>query len=227
MMKAMILAAGKGERMRPLTNVHPKPMLTVNGKPLIQYTVERLQRAGFRELVVNVSWLGEQIEQFLGDGRRFGVVIDYSREVEPLETGGGIYRALPLLTRHGELPFALVNADVWCDYDFARLHRSLAGSTLAHLILVNNPEHHTRGDFVLQDADVLPRDAQRETLTYSGYSVLHPMLFAGCKPDQEKFPLLDVLMPAITRNQVRGEKHHGMWVDVGTPERLASLQTSV
>jgi MurNAc alpha-1-phosphate uridylyltransferase len=224
-MKAMILAAGKGERMRPLTDHRPKPLLKVNGKPLIQYTVERLQRAGFRDLVVNVSHLGEQIEHFLGNGAAFGVHIEYSRETIPLETGGGIFKALPLLTQHGEHPFALVNADVWCDYDFAQLCKPLANNALAHLVLVNNPDHNPQGDFLLREGIIEKRAEGQTGLTYSGYSILHPHLFRSHDAAIEKFPLRDVLLPAIAQHRVSGELHTGTWVDVGTPERLAGLQT--
>jgi MurNAc alpha-1-phosphate uridylyltransferase len=224
-MKAMILAAGKGERMRPLTDHTPKPLLKVNGKPLIQYMVERLQRAGFRDLVVNVSHLGEQIEKFLSNGAAFGVHIKYSREATPLETGGGIFKALPLLTQHGEHPFALVNADVWCDYDFAQLRKPLSNNALAHLVLVNNPDHNLKGDFLLRDGEIQKREADQVGLTYSGYSILHPHLFSGHDAAKAKFPLRDVLLPAIEQHQVTGELHRGAWVDVGTLERLAGLQT--
>jgi len=223
-MKAMILAAGKGERMQPLTLRTPKPLLTVKGKPLIQYTVERLQRAGFTDVVVNVSYLGEKIEQFLGDGKQFGVRVMYSREVSPLETGGGIFCALPLLVKEGEQPFALVNSDVWCDYDFARLRSALRANALAHLVLVNNPDHHPQGDFLLENSDVKRRPPTETGFTYSGYGILHPRLFSRYPHANEKFPLRDLLWPAMDDGAVSGELHSGTWVDVGTPERLAGLE---
>lgn len=211
-MKAMILAAGKGERMRPLTLHTPKPLLPVAGKPLIEYHIERLVAAGCRELVINHAWLGEQIEQALGDGSRWGVSIQYSAETEPLETGGGIRRALPLL---GDEPFILVNGDVWTDYDFSVLPRQLDG--LAHLVLVNNPEHHPQGDFLLQDDRVLT-EGQGQRLTYSGIAVLSPQLLADC--EQGAFKLAPLLRVAMTAGAVSGEHYGGRWLDVGTPERL-------
>lgn len=211
-MKAMILAAGKGERMRPLTLHTPKPLLPVAGKPLIEYHIERLVAAGCRELVINHAWLGEQIEQALGDGSRWGVFIQYSAETEPLETGGGIRRALPLL---GDEPFILVNGDVWTDYDFSVLPRQLDG--LAHLVLVNNPEHHPQGDFLLQDDRVLT-EGQGQRLTYSGIAVLSPQLLADC--EQGAFKLAPLLRVAMTAGAVSGEHYGGRWLDVGTPERL-------
>lgn len=213
-MKAMILAAGKGERMRPLTLHTPKPLLEAGGRPLIEHHILALAAAGFRELVINHAWLGEQIEAHLGDGARFGVAIRYSAEGEPLETGGGIHRALPLL---GEAPFAVVNGDVWCDYDFARLRRPLAG--LARLVLVDNPPHHPGGDFHLDGTRVIEQGEPR--LTYSGLAVLHPALFDGCTAGA--FKLAPLLRQAMARGAVEGERHPGRWVDVGTPERLAEV----
>ena len=215
-MKAMILAAGKGERLRPLTLHTPKPLVPVGGMPLIEHHVRALAGAGFRELVINHAWLGAQIEAYLGDGARFGVRIAYSAEGEPLETGGGIHRALPLL---GERPFLLVNGDIWTDYDFAALHRAPAG--LAHLVLVDNPAHHPEGDFRLQDGQAVPRGAQAG-LTYSGIAVLDPGLFAGCRAGA--FKLAPLLVEAMGRGQVSGEHFRGRWVDVGTHERLAEVE---
>lgn len=210
-MKAMILAAGKGERMRPLTLHTPKPLLAAGGKPLIVHHIEKLAQAGFKQLVINHAWLGEQIEQALGDGKQFGVQIVYSAEPEPLETGGGIFRALSLL---GSEPFALVNGDIWTDYDFARLPRSLSGQ--AHLVLVDNPEHHPQGDFVLERGQVGKGEGQR--LTFAGISVLDPRLFAGCQPGA--FRLAPLLQQAMQAGEVSGEHYGGRWLDVGTPERL-------
>lgn len=211
-MKAMILAAGKGERMRPLTLHTPKPLLPVAGVPLIEYHIRALQRAGITELVINHAWLGEQIETHLGDGAALGVSIQYSAEGEPLETGGGIFKALPLL---GESPFVLVNGDVWTDYDFTRLRQPLAG--LAHLVLVDNPSHHPEGDFGLIEGQVTEQAATR--LTYSGMAVVHPQLFAGCEAGA--FKLAPLLRHAMSVGQVSGEHYQGYWVDVGTVERLA------
>lgn len=215
-MKAMILAAGKGERLRPLTLHTPKPLLPVGGVPLIEHHIRALAAAGFRELVINHAWLGQQIEDYLGDGARFGVRIAYSAEGEPLETGGGIHRALPLL---GEAPFLLVNGDIWTDYDFAGLRR--ATTALAHLVLVDNPQHHPQGDFRLQDGRACAR-GEEAGLTYSGIAVLDPALFAGCQPGA--FKLAPLLLEAMGRGRVSGEHFRGRWVDVGTHERLAEVE---
>jgi MurNAc alpha-1-phosphate uridylyltransferase len=216
-MKAMILAAGKGERMRPLTLHTPKPLVPVAGQPLIEYHLRALAAAGVSEVVINHAWLGQQIEDNLGDGSRFGLSIRYSAEGEPLETGGGIFKALPML---GEAPFLLVNGDVWSDYDFRQLNKPLEG--LAHLVLVDNPGHHGRGDFRLQGAQVVDGDDAPGTLTFSGISVLDPALFAGCQPGA--FKLAPLLRQAMTQGKVTGERHGGLWVDVGTLERLAEVE---
>lgn len=216
-MKAMILAAGKGERLRPLTLHTPKPLVRAGGVPLIEFHVRALAAAGFRELVINHAWLGQQIEDYLGDGARFGVRIDYSAEGEPLETGGGIFRALPLL---GEQPFLVVNGDIWTDCDFAGLRRPLAG--LAHLLLVDNPPHHPSGDFCLQDGRVGELRPGQSSLTYSGVAVLHPQLFAGCQAGA--FKLAPLLRRAMADGLVSGEHYRGRWVDVGTHERLAEVE---
>lgn len=214
-MRAMILAAGKGERMRPLTLHTPKPLIPVAGVPLIEYHLRALAQAGVTEVVINHAWLGDRIEAHLGDGARFGLQIVYSKESQPLETGGGIYQALPLL---GADPFILINGDVFTDYDFAVLQEPLQG--LAHLVLINNPEHHLEGDFSLEEGRVLaPTTA---TLTYSGIAVLHPELFAGCQAGA--FKLAPLLRQAIAQGQVSGEQFNGCWIDVGTPERLAAAQ---
>lgn len=213
-MKAMILAAGRGERMRPLTDGVPKPLLPVAGRPLIEHLVVALVRAGYTELVINHSYLGAAIEQALGDGRRYGARIRYSPEPEgALETGGGIHRALPLL---GE-EFLVVNGDVWTDYPFERLAHAPAG--LAHLVLVNNPAHHPQGDFALHDGAV--RDGPEPRLTYAGIGVYRAALFARCTAG--RFPLAPLLREAIGRGQVSGEHYRGRWFDVGTPERLDTL----
>lgn len=216
-MKAMILAAGKGERLRPLTLHTPKPLVRAGGVPLIEYHVRALAAAGFSELVINHAWLGEQIEAYLGDGERFGVHIRYSAEGEPLETGGGIHRALPLL---GDEPFAVINGDIWTDYDFTALRQPLAG--LAHLVLVNNPAHHPAGDFALRNGMLAEGDESAERLTYSGVAVLHPRLFAGCGAGA--FKLAPLLRQAMANGQVSGERYDGRWVDVGTHERLAEAE---
>ncbi|MBD8617160.1 nucleotidyltransferase family protein [Pseudomonas putida] len=211
-MKAMILAAGKGERMRPLTLTTPKPLLAVGGKRLIEYHLLALAQAGFGEVVINHAWLGQQIEDYLGDGARYGVAIEYSRETEPLETGGGIRHALPLL---GDAPFLVVNGDIWTDYDFSQLRGPLAGQ--AHLVLVDNPAHHPDGDFTLFEGQV--RD--QPGLTYSGIAVLEPALFDG--HGEAAFKLAPLLRRAMDVGQVTGEQHLGQWVDVGTPQRLSDL----
>lgn len=216
-MKAMILAAGKGERLRPLTLHTPKPLVKAAGVPLIVYHVRALAAAGFTELVINHAWLGQQIEDYLGDGTRFGVRIAYSPEGEPLETGGGIFRALPLL---GSEPFVVVNGDIFTDYAFAELRRPLTG--LAHLVLVDNPAHHPQGDFVLRQGQVHDPAAGGERLTYSGIAVLSPELFAGCQPGA--FKLAPLLREAMAADQVSGERHAGCWIDVGTHERLAEVE---
>jgi MurNAc alpha-1-phosphate uridylyltransferase len=214
-MKAMILAAGRGERMRPLTDHTPKPLLDVAGKPLIEYHIERLARDGFRELVINHAHLGAMIEDRLGTGERWGLSIRYSPENPALETGGGIFNALPLL---GKGPFVVVNGDVWCDFDYRRLH--LPAGRLAHLVLVANPLHHPAGDFVLHDGEVGEGDTDR--LTFSGIGVYDPALFAGCSTGA--FPLAPLLRRAMRQCQVSGESYTGAWIDVGTPERLAELE---
>ncbi|MBX8535084.1 nucleotidyltransferase family protein [Pseudomonas cichorii] len=217
-MKAMILAAGKGERMRPLTLHTPKPLVRAGGVPLIEYHLKALQEAGFHNLVINHAWLGQQIEDYLEDGQRWGVNIRYSPEGEPLETGGGIFRALPLL---GDEPFVVVNGDIWTDYNFAGLRTPLTG--LAHLVMIDNPAHHPTGDFALVDG--LLQDASAEDLprlTYSGIAILHPRLFAGCEAGA--FKLAPLLRQAMAQGQVTGEHFRGTWIDVGTHERLGEVE---
>lgn len=213
-MKAMILAAGLGTRMRPLTLHTPKPLLPVAGTTLIEQHIHNLQQQGFHSLVINHAYLGEKIEQHLGDGRRYGCEIQYSREGEPLETGGGIFRALPLL---GTDPFVVINGDIWLDFPLASLH--LPQGKLAHLVLVPNPEFHPSGDFALQNGLVCSSGTQK--YTFSGLSVLHPDLFAGCQAGA--FKLAPLLIEAMARGQVSGELFEGYWQDVGTVERLAQL----
>ncbi|MBV7494209.1 N-acetylmuramate alpha-1-phosphate uridylyltransferase MurU [Pseudomonas sp. NPDC086112] len=219
-MKAMILAAGKGERMRPLTLTTPKPLVRAGGVPLIEYHLRALATAGFSEIVINHAWLGQQIEDYLGDGSRYGVSIQYSAEGEPLETGGGIFRALPLL---GDEAFVVVNGDIWTDYDFSVLHQPIAG--LAHLVLADNPAHHPSGDFALVDGHVQDGRSDTSTLTYSGIAVLHPHLFDGCSAGA--FKLAPLLRKAMADGQVTGERLNGHWVDVGTHERLAEVDTLI
>jgi MurNAc alpha-1-phosphate uridylyltransferase len=215
-MKAMILAAGKGERLRPLTLHTPKPLVRAGGVPLIEYHLRALRSAGFEDVVINHAWLGQQIEDYLGDGKRLGLSIRYSPEGEPLETGGGIFRALPLL---GDEPFLVVNGDIWTDCDFTPLSAPITG--LAHLVLVDNPAHHPSGDFALVGGQVRD-DATLPRLTYSGIAVLHPQLFAGCVDGA--FKLAPLLRDAMAKGQVTGEHFTGHWVDVGTHERLADVE---
>lgn len=221
MTTAMILAAGRGERMRPLTDRAPKALLEAGGKPLIVRLIESLVRAGVSELVVNVSHLADQIEQRLGDGSRLGARISYSREQNPLETGGGIAYALPLL---GDAPFAVVNSDIYTDFDFRRLEPAAdalaRGVCDAHLVLVDNPEHHPEGDFCLRSGRVFPEGAAR--LTFSGIGVYVPALFSTVRRGS-KSPLMAVLAPAMAQGRVGGEHHRGVWLDVGTPSRLERL----
>jgi len=218
-MKAMILAAGRGERMRPLTDHTPKALLKAGGRALIEYRIESLAAAGFRELVINHAHLGAQIEAHLGNGERYGVRITWSREPDAaLETGGGIFQALAWLD--GE-QFLVVNADIWTDYPFARLAAPIAG--LAHLVLVDNPPQHPQGDFVLRDSRVQAEGTPR--LTFSGIGVYHRDLFRGCRPG--RFPLAPLLRHAMESGQVSGEHYTGAWRDIGTPERLAELDRAL
>lgn len=219
-MRAMILAAGRGERMRPLTDHTPKPLLQAGGKPLIVWHIERLVAAGISHLVINHAHLGLQIEQALGDGSRYGARIRYSDEGSALETAGGIAYALPLL---GNEPFAVVNGDIWCDYDFGRLHQHAAalrdGDDLAHLVLVDNPAHNPKGDFGLS-ADRITDHPPR--LTFSGIGIYKPALFKNI-PRGTKAALAPLLREQIAPGRVSGEHHPGRWMDIGTPERLAEL----
>jgi len=215
-MKAMVLAAGRGERMRPLSDRTPKPLLTVAGRPLIEYHLVALAAAGVSDVVINLAHLGAQIEAALGDGQRFGLHLSYTREPQgALETGGGICNALALL---GPEPFVVVNGDIWTDYPFQRLPDVPDG--LAHLVLVDNPPQHPDGDFALVDGRVRS-PGNRATLTFSGIGVYDPALFAGCRPG--RFPLAPLLHAALARDAITGEHWRGRWSDVGTPERLRAL----
>ena len=214
----MLLAAGRGERLRPLTDSIPKALVPAAGKALIVRHLERLVAAGFRDAVINVSHLGEKIVEALGDGRRLGIALAYSREPQPLETAGGIAKALPLL---GEAPFLLVNADVYCEVDFAALRvRGLAGR-LAHLVLVPNPPHRADGDFALADGNVSNAGAAR--YTYSGVALVSPRLVEDVRAG-DKAPLAPLLRAAADRGALSGELYRGRWQDVGTAERLAELE---
>jgi MurNAc alpha-1-phosphate uridylyltransferase len=220
-MKAMVLAAGRGERMRPLTDALPKPLLRVGGKCLIEWHLERLAAGGFRDVVINTAWLGDLIEATLGRGERYGLSITYSHErPEALETGGGIFHALPLL---GSAPFLIVNGDVWTDIDFGALRRTPPRQSLAHLVLVANPPQHARGDFLLDEGFLSEGEGMR--YTYSGVGIYRPEMFAGCSDG--KFPLLPLLRKAIAQRALTGERHAGRWYDIGTAERLQALDAAL
>ncbi|MGE5321075.1 MAG: N-acetylmuramate alpha-1-phosphate uridylyltransferase MurU [Hyphomicrobiaceae bacterium] len=221
----MILAAGRGERMRPLTDHTPKPLLEAGGKPLIVWHIERLRAAGYSHIVINHAHLGQQIEDALGNGAALGVSIEYSREVSALETAGGIATALPLIESE---VFPVVNGDIYCEFDFSRLAQPLArlaaGHDQAHLVLVDNPPHHPKGDFVLDAGRVLgsPPSPRRSPLTFSGIGVYHRALFVHTAAGV-KAPLAPLLRRAIDAGRVSGEHYSGQWVDVGTPARLSAL----
>lgn len=220
-MKAFILAAGRGERMRPLTDHTPKPLLQAGGKPLIVWHLERLASAGFRDVVINHAHLGQQIEAALGDGRPWGLNIRYSPEPPgALETAGGIANALPLL---GDEAFLVINGDIWCDWDVRRAH--CLSDRLAHLVLVANPAHHAGGDFSLT-GDRVRFASGGETLTYAGIGIFSPAFFQDVRPGSvlKLRPLLDA---AIASGTLTGERYRGRWVDVGTPERLAQLDAEL
>lgn len=217
-MKAMLLAAGRGERLRPLTDTVPKALVMAAGKPLIVRHLERLAAAGCREAVINVSYLGEKVMDALGDGRRYGMALAYSREPEPLETAGGIAQALPLL---GSAPFLLVNADVYCENDFSALMARRLDKALAHLLLVPNPSHRADGDFALEGG--LVRNAGAPRYTYAGIALVSPQIVNGMRAG-EKAPLAPLLRAAADRGLLNGELYGGRWQDVGTAERLAELE---
>ncbi len=232
-MKALILAAGRGERMRPLTDHLPKPLLSVGGKPLIAWHLEKLAAIGVTDVVLNTSWLAECFAPALGDGSQWGLRLQYSFEgPEPLETGGGMLHAMELLG--AESPFLAINGDVWSDYDFARLPRELRGD--AQLVLVDNPDHHRGGDFSL-DGDGSVRDGGTHPLTFAGIGVYRPSLLRtwhdvigddeGAPRQPPRFPLAPLLRAAMARGAIRGEHHRGQWTDVGTPQRLAELDAAL
>lgn len=226
-MKVMLLAAGYGKRMRPLTDSAPKPLLQAGDRALIEWQLLKLAEGGFTDIVINHHHLGQQLEARLGDGSRYGVRIQYSPEQQLLETAGGIIKALPLL---GNEPFLVVNGDVWTDYEFARLREMSMKEVLAHLVLVPNTGHHPEGDFVLgSDGRVRGRDSSREpampTYTFSGISVLHPVLFDSLPV--EPMALAPLLVRAMGNRQVSGELYRGQWQDIGTPERLQALDSQL
>ncbi len=225
-MKAMILAAGLGQRMRPLTDHLPKPLLCVGGKPLLQYHLEALARNGIKDVIINLAHLGEKIIAFAGDGSQFGLNVSYSREPEPLETAGALLHALPLL---GNDPFLLINGDVWSDFRLEQLcGYSLATNELAHLVLVPNPGFHPQGDFAPDAQNWLADDhtiAQYKLAkyTFSGISLIDPQLISRYPHQRQKFPLGEVLRYGITQQHISAEVYRGRWSDVGTPERLQLL----
>lgn len=216
-MKAMLLAAGRGERLRPLTDNTAKPLIKAKQKPLIEYHLDNLGNAGFNEVVINTCWMADKIVARLGDGDRYGVNISYSHEQQALETAGGVAKALALL---GDDPFLLISADIWCDIDLSTVKKSHT-TKLAHLLLVNNPVHHISGDFCLESSIVKKRSADNQ-YTYSGIGIFEPALFRNLPA--QKTPLRDVLSPAIEAENISGQYYDGHWFDVGTIERLAELE---
>lgn len=232
-MRAIVLAAGLGERMRPLTEHTPKPLLQVGGTPLIVWHLEKLAGLGIREVVINTSWLADRFEPALGDGSRWGLRLHYVFEgPTPLETGGALWNALDLLSDTPNAPFLAVNGDVWTDYDFARLPRDPSGD--AHLVMVSNPPQHPRGDFAFAD-DHLLRPEGPHMLTFAGIGVYRPALFdgwrevigdaPGARDATPRFKLAPLLVAAMDDDRVTGDHHVGAWTDVGTPQRLAELDT--
>jgi len=223
-MKAMILAAGQGTRMRPLTLYKPKPLLEVGGKALIVWHIEKLKQMGVTEIVINSAWLADVLIGTLGDGSQFGVKILWTREDQGLETAGGIINALPLL---GTEPFILVNGDVWTTFDFAHLLHIPLEQDLAHLVFVTNPVQHPKGDFTLSNgrAYTFEQEQTGEALTYSGIAVIHPKMFDGLEAG--KRPLAPLLKQAMQNGKISAEKMQAAWVDVGTPERLSDLDLQI
>lgn len=224
-MKAMILAAGLGQRMRPLTDHLPKPLLCLAGKPLLQYHLEALAQAGIKEVIINLAYLGDKIRDYVGDGSRFGLHVQYSEEPEPLETAGALLKALPLL---GEEPFLLINGDVWTDFDLCQLSQaSLAADVDAHLMLVPNPDFHPKGDFAFNSQGKLVEDVVLPKHTFAGLSLIHPRLIRDYPQQRPKFPLAEVLRYAIARQRITGSLYEGRWSDIGTPERLYLLDSEL
>jgi len=223
--KAMILAAGLGQRMRPLTDTLPKPMLSAGGKPLLQHHLEALAKAGIKEVVINLAYLGEKIQAFVGTGEQYGLNVLYSKEPEPLETAGALLNALHLL---GDDPFILINGDVWTDYSLTNLSQySLSASEDAHLILVPNPDFHPHGDFSPNQLGVLENNPHLDKFTFAGVSLIHPRLIKYYPHRRIKFPLGEVLKYGINEKRISAEVYKGRWSDVGTPERLALLNTQL
>lgn len=224
-MKAMILAAGLGQRMRPLTDNLPKPMLSVGGKPLLQYHLEALAKLGVSEVIINLAYLGDKIRDFVGNGAKFGLHVKYSKEPEPLETAGALLHALPLL---GTEPFILINGDVWTDYPLGELAAySLRNDEDAHLVLVPNPEFHLAGDFSPNPEGRLENNPDLPKFTFSGISLIHPRLINTYPQQRNKFPLGEVLRFGIAQNRISAQVYRGGWSDVGTPERLLELDSKI
>lgn len=224
-MKAMILAAGLGQRMRPLTDNLPKPMLSVGGKPLLQYHLEALAKLGVSEVIINLAYLGDKIRDFVGNGEKFGLHVQYSEEPEPLETAGALLHALPLL---GSEPFILINGDVWTDYPLAELaDYKRQDDEDAHLVLVPNPEFHPIGDFSPNPQGRLENNPDLPKFTFSGISLIHPRLISNYPQKRNKFPLGEVLRFGIALNRISAHVYRGGWSDVGTPERLLALDNEI
>ncbi len=217
-MKAMLLAAGRGERMRPLTDQTPKPLLSVNGTSLIDYHLINLARAGITDVVINTCWLASRIIDHIGNGDKFNLRVSYSHEQQALETAGGVANAMHLL---GDEPFLLISSDIWCDVNIESL-KPLTLQHQAHLILVDNPAHHQQGDFSLEQGKV-SLDCTQGTLTYSGIGIFHPSMFH--RAHEQTMALRQVLLPAIQNEKVSGQHYRGMWMDVGTPHRLSQLDS--
>jgi MurNAc alpha-1-phosphate uridylyltransferase len=220
-MRAMILAAGRGERMRPLTDSAPKPLLRVGGKALIEYHIEALARAGVQDLVINLAWKGSLLREALGEGQRYGLRLHYSDEgSEALETGGGVFKALALL---GDSPFIVVSGDIWTDYPMRELFELPRGADMAHFVMVPNPSFHLRGDFSLQDGRITEAPAPR--YTYANIGVFTAKFFSECEPG--RFPLVPIMRRWIRENRVSGELYEGEWRNIGTPAQLAELDAFV
>lgn len=218
--QAMILAAGKGTRLRPMTLTTPKPLIPVGGLPLIVWHILALKKAGFTQITLNASWLADTLQNALQDGSQYGVTLNWSIEPTPLETAGGIAHALHTHKLNPNAPFLLLNGDIWTNYDLTPLtQHTLAPNALAHLLLIDNPEHNPQGDFTLKNGLLTPDDQSTPKLTFSGISLIHPKLLQSVKNGEEK-PLAPLLRHAITNQQITGEKITATWFDVGTPERL-------
>jgi MurNAc alpha-1-phosphate uridylyltransferase len=219
-MKAMILAAGRGERMRPLTDSMPKPLLSVGGKPLIVYHLEKLSALGVTQVIINIAYLGDKIRQTLGDGKQWGLTIHYSEESYPLETGGALNQALNLL---GDEPFLLINGDVWCDIDFNQIVKCDVNYSVGHLFFVDNPQHNPLGDFCLDELRVITKQEGDPAYTFAGIALIDPKMIREYPRCREVFALKEVFVYYIEQQLLAGSLYDGFWCDVGTPERLNQL----